>query len=249
MPKKPSIPHKVITEFILSGHTTRDTKEHFGFASDNIANLRVYAAFKALGIPRPQYREPRNCEFCGKQFTARDFKQRTCGESGCQTALIVDWHKKNSESGKKALQKYRGTEKGRQNNINTHRRIRERGLYDSSSQRWHFATLEIKKSLRKLSYLAFRSPWEYRIQHIQNLAKLEREFTPRNKPRRTGDVPSEKWNKSMRSVQTAIIQYRATAVSSIWEKAVNRINHAIRTGRNVRGWKRKQRKRQSLLIT
>lgn len=249
MPRKPSIPHEVIVEFILSGHTTRDAKEHFGFVSDNVANLRVHAAFKALGIPRPRYSEPRVCEFCSKQFIARDSKQRTCGSSKCQTALIVDWHKKNPDAAQEALKKYRGTEKGRQNNLRMHRRRRERGLHGSAQDRWNFAASEIKKSLRKLSYLAFRNPWEYRLQHIQKMAKMERQFTPRSRRGITSDVPSRMWNEALRAVQTTILQYRATAASSPWERSVNRISGTLRTGNKVREWKRKQRKRQSLLTT
>ena len=75
-------------DFISAGHTNRAIREFFGLAHDNIANLRVNAAFSALGIPRPRYAEPRLCEFCGRQFTARDFQQKTCGSASCQTVLI-----------------------------------------------------------------------------------------------------------------------------------------------------------------
>lgn len=126
MPKPPSLPHKVIVDFILSGNTTRDAKKHFRFKTDNVANLRVHAAFKALGIPRPRYAKSRRCEYCGSVFLARDFKQGTCGSPACQRSMILDWHTKNPESGREALQKYRSTEKGRQNNLRMHRRRRER---------------------------------------------------------------------------------------------------------------------------
>ncbi len=249
MPREPSIPHQVIVDFILSGHTTRDAKEHFVFKSENIANLRVHAAFKAFGISRPRYADPRTCEFCGRQFVAQDYKQRTCGAPECQTALIVDWQRQNPETVRKALQQYRQTEKGRQNNIRMHRRRRERGKHGSVQDKWNFAATEIKKSLRKLSYLAFRNPWEYRLQHVQKVAQAERGITPRTKRAISATVPSGMWQQALRAVQTMLLQYRNTQASSQWENAVNRVSSALRMGVKVREWKRRQQGKQSPLTT
>lgn len=249
MSKEPSIPHQVIVDFILSGHTTRDAKEHFGFKNDNIANLRLHAAFKALGIPRPRYTETRTCEFCGRQFVTRDFKQRTCGATECQTALIVDWHCKNPGAVRETLQRYRRTEKGRQNNIRMHRRRRELGKHGSAQDKWNFAATEIKKSLRKLSYLAFRNPWEYRLQHVQNVAQAERGITPRNKRAISLTTPPGMWQQALRAMQTMLLQYQNTQVSSPWEKSVNRISGSLRMGVKVREWKRRQQRKQSPLTT
>jgi len=223
MSKEPSIPHQVIVDYILAGHTTQDAKEHFAFKDDNIANLHVHAAFKALGIQRPRYAKPRTWEFCGRRFVARDFKQSTCGAQECQTALILDWQNQNPKKARKALQKYRGTEKGRQNNIRMHRRRRERGKHGSAQDKWNFASTEIKKSLRKLTYLAFRNSWEYRIQHAQKVAQAERAIISRNKRTILDTHPSGMWQQALRAVQTTLLQYRNNAMASQWEKAVSRI--------------------------
>jgi len=241
MPRRPSIPHQAIIDFIMEGHTTRQAKDQFGFSNDNIANLRVHAAFKAMGIPRPRYSEPRTCEFCGQRFVARDFRQRTCGASSCQIALIEDWNRSNPEVGRESLKKYRRTEKGHENSRRAHRRIREGGLHGSSQERWYFALWEIKKSLRKLVYLATRSPWEYRFHQVQNFAKFERQFTPRNKRKIESKMPSAMWREAFRALDTILRQYRITAASSVWEIRVNKISAALRTGHEVRKWKRKQK--------
>jgi len=240
MSRQPSIPHQVIIDFILSGHTTRDAQEHFGFKNDNVTNLCIHAAFKAVGISRPRYAEPRTCEFCGRYFIARNLKQRTCGDSSCQTSLIVDWRKSNPEATQEALKRYRGTEKGRQNNLRMHRRRRERGLNGSTQERWNFAASEIKKSLRKLCYLAFRNPWEYRLQHVQKAAQFERQFTPRNKRSIKSNIVAGMWQEGFRAVQTTLLQYSATAAYSQWENAINHISNALRTGHKVREWKKRQ---------
>jgi hypothetical protein len=249
MARKPSIPHRIIVDFILSGQTTQDAKDHFGFKNDNVANLRVYAAFKALGLPRPRYAEARRCEFCGQQFVARDFKQRTCGSAICQSTLIAEWQRNNPEAAQRALQKYRRTEKWRQNNIRMHRRKRERGKSGSAQDKWNFSATEIKKSLRKLSYLAFRGSWEYRLQHVQKVAQAERGVAPRNARTISAETPAGMWQEALRAVQTMLLQYRNTAMSSQWERSVNRISGALRMGVKVREWKRRQQRKQSHLTT
>ena len=245
MSKQPSISHKEIVDYVLAGHTTREAKDHFAFKNDNIANLRVHAAFKALGIERPRYAEARTCEYCGMQFIARDSKQRTCGNQECQNALILDWQSQNPDKVRRSLKKYRSTEKGRQNNLRMHRRRRVRGLDGSASERWNFAVSEIKKSLRKLRYLAIRNPWEYRLQHVQKIAQLERHFTTRNPRSFTASSPDGMWHEALRSAQTILLQSVAAASSSPWEKAVNRIAGSIRTGNKVREWKTRNKQRQS----
>ncbi len=239
MSREPSIPHQVLVDFILSGHTTRDAKGYFGFKNHNIANLRLHAAFRALSIPRPRYAETRTCEFCGRRFAARDFKQRTCGATECQTALIIDWQRQNPGTVQKALQDYRRTEKGRQNNLRMHRRRRER-VRGSLQDRWNFAADEIKKDLRKLSYLAYRNPWDYRIQHVQNMSKLEREFNPRNKRKLDFESKSRMWEQAFRAIQTSLFQHNLNASISEWEKTTNKIVVALRSGLRVREWKRKR---------
>jgi len=249
MAREPSIPHKAIVDFILAGYSTRDAKEHFRFKTDNISNLRVNAAFKSVGVPRPRYAENRVCEFCGVDFVARDFKQRTCGAQACQTALIGDWHKNNPDTTRLALKRYRGTEKGRQNNLRMHRIRRERGRSGSLQDRWNFATSEIKKSLRKLSYLASRNHWEYRLQHIQKVAQFNRRFTPRNVRGIAAVTAPGMWQEALRAVQTTLLQYRSSVAASQWECTVNRISQAIRTGHKVKEWKAIQPLRQSHLTS
>ena len=248
MPKKPIIPHQEIVEYILSGHTTRDAKQHFFFANDNVANLRVHAAFRALNVNRPKYAERRICQFCGNEFVARDINQRTCGMPKCQQALIVDWHRKNPEAIHKALQKYRSTEQGRQNNLRMHRRRRER-VHGTLQDRWNFAADEIKKGLRKLSYLAYGNLWDYRVQHIQNMSKLEREFTPRNKRKLDSHSRTQMWYQALRAVQTTLLQYGINANATEWEKTVNKIAVSLRSGIMVREWKRKRQNIPSPLIS
>lgn len=240
MAKEPTIPHKAIVDFILDGHTTLDARDHFGFRSDNIANLRVHAAFKSLGIARPRYTDLRSCQYCGKTFTARDRYQKTCGADECQNALIRAWQGKHPESRRTALKKYRGTEKGRQNNLRMHRRRRQQGLAGSISERWNFAASEIKKSLRKLTYLATRNLWEYRLQHVQKVAQMHREFTPRARRSFTSDAPSVMWQEALRATQTTALQTTRAARNSMWENTVNKVAAALRTGHKVREWKRQQ---------
>lgn len=238
MGKKPQIPHQIIVDYILAGNTTKDAKAHFRFASDNIANLRVHAAFKALKINRPRFKESRKCEFCGSEFTTKRSNRRTCGKEKCQNALILDWQKQNKDKVKQSLKKYRSTEKGRQNNLRMHRKKRFLGLNGSIVEQWNFAATEIKKSIRKRCYLAFRNQWEYRVQHIQKLAKLVRAFTPR-KPRtiRSTEVCGM-WLEALRAVQTTTYQIKSNASSSEWEKTVIRINGALRTRGNIRKWQK-----------
>lgn len=240
MARRPSIANQVIVDYILSGHNTQDVRDHFGFKSDNIANLRVHAAFKALGITRPRYQDSRVCLFCRKLFVARDRFQRTCGAVECQKALIRDWQENNPESTKSAHRKYRATEKGRENNIRMHRQRRRRGLLGTPTERWNFAASEIKKSLRKLTYLATRSPWEYRLQHIQKVAQMHREFSPRAQRKFTSDVSANKWQEAIRAVQTTHIQMVNASMETPWERAVKSIAAALRTGHKVREWKKNQ---------
>lgn len=240
MGKAPSISHKVIVDYILAGHTTVDTRDHFGFSSNNIANLRVHAAFKALRIIRPRFHETRLCDFCHRQYIARNRQQRTCGAEACQEALIREWHTLNPEKVKQALGRYRKTEKGRENNLRMQRSRRLRGLTGTIPERWNFAATEIKKSLRKLEYLAIRNPWEYRFQHIQKVAQMHREFSPRSLRRFSEHSPSNKWQGAFRAVQTTCCQTTNAAMCSSWERAVNKIAGALRTGHKVRAWKHNQ---------
>jgi len=240
MGKAPSIPHKVIVDYILAGHTTLDARDHFGFSGNNIANLRVHAAFKALRIKRPRFQEMRVCAFCHKQYVARNRQQRTCGIEACQEALIREWQTLNPEKVKQALGRYRKTEKGRENNHRMHRLRRSRGLMGTIPERWNFAATEIKKSLRKLDYLANRNPWEYRFQHIQKIAQMHRQFSPRAPRSFSGHSPTDKWQEAFRTVQTTSRQTTTAAMNSLWERTVNKIAGALRTGNKVREWKHNQ---------
>lgn len=69
MGKHPAIPHKEIVDYILSGKTTQNAKAHFNFSGDNIANLRVWAAFRALGVARPRFQETRKCDFVDENIS------------------------------------------------------------------------------------------------------------------------------------------------------------------------------------
>ena len=238
MPKGPAIPHEEIVAYICSGKTTLDAMDHFRFANENIANLRVHAAFKRLGIPRPQFSVSRKCEFCGIEFSARNRKQKTCGLGECQEALIKKWQSDNPESRKSALARYRRTEKGRQNNLRMYEKRREKGLNGSVAERWNFAALEVTKRLRKLKSLEERNPWEYRVTHIQKLMGMTRLHNPR--PLRAFP-PSctlpEKWLLALRAVQTTLLQRSSASLFHAWEEAVVRIGQAIRSGTKVRSWK------------
>lgn len=237
MAREPAIPHKTIVDFILSGRTTREAKTHFGFASDNIANLRIHAAFKRLGMKRPHYEEARTCSFCQQSFIARDYKQRTCGRKECQTALILQWQLDNPKKITVALAKYRKTSKGRANNLRMHATRRQRGQSGTAVERWNYAVAEARKRLRKLKELHTRNPWEYRMQHIQKLSGLIREFSPR-RPRAVSDNSPESWQHAFRAIQTIISQGASRARSSAWELAVSRIATALKSGHKVRTWNR-----------
>jgi ribosomal protein S27AE len=132
MSKKPQFPHRAIVDFILSGKTTKDAKHHFGFPSDNVANTQVWAAFKALGLERPVYSERRQCEFCGKEFTAERRNRQTCGSPECQRAFIQRWQQLHPEKGRLANLKFKRSEKGRSVNRQMHRRRRERDRHSNA---------------------------------------------------------------------------------------------------------------------
>ena len=236
MGKKPSIAHTAIVDYILSGHSTDEARVHFGFSSDNIANLRVHAAFKALHTVRPRFAESRICRFCGTHSTARNKLQWTCGSDVCQRSLILAWHQQNPESTRQALARYRRTDKGRASNIRMHRAKRVRGTTGTVVDRWEFAATEIAKSRRKLWYLAFRNPWEYRIQHIQKMSGMIREFNQRNPRKLVGDA-REKWYDALRAVQTTLSQATVRERDNEWERAVSAIAGALRSGVKVRRWK------------
>ena len=246
MGKKPAIPHEEIVEFILSGRTSLDARVHFGFSSNNIANTRVWAAFRALGIKRPVFQETRTCEFCGKEYIAKRRNRQTCGSKECQQAFIVRWHQGNPEKGRAANTKFKRSAKGRAANIKMHRLKRERGRTGAPEQRWAFALDEIAKSFRKLLYLAERNPWEYRVQHVQKLSKMTREIKARpsrNLDKGLGRSRSHRaahfWLIALRSVQTGHSQRRSAAERSFWEQAANRICAAVNTGNRMRKWNRR----------
>ena len=246
MAKKPGIPHRQIVEFILSGKTTLDAKEHFGFSSDNVANTRVWAAFKALGIKRPAFEEKRTCEFCGKKYVAKRRNRQTCGSKECQQAFIVRWHQRNPEKARAANLKFKQSARGRAANREMHRRKRERGQTGTPQQRWAFALDESAKSFRKLVYMADRNPWEYRVQHIQKLSTVNREFKerpPRNLEKGIEKSRSHRaahfWLVALRAVQTVHSQRTSAARRTFWEQAANRIYAAVNMGNRIRRWKRR----------
>lgn len=207
---------------------------HFGFVSDNIANLRVYAAFKALGLARPRFAQERTCEFCGAIYTARDRTQRSCGSQACQEALIRQWQEQNPNKVQQALRKYRSTDKGRLNNQRMHAKRRELGRTGTPIDRWNFAATEAKKSLRKLKSLVTRNPWEYRIQHIQKMSQMERTVRPRNRRQVLSTSAAGSWQIAFRAVQTTLLQTSNASGDSAWARAVQRISGAIRMGHNIR---------------
>lgn len=220
-----------------------DAKVFFGFNSDNVANLRVWAAFRALGVKRPVYREEKVCLFCGGNYIARSRNQKTCGSQECQNRIILEWQKSNPEKVKKALHLYRRTEKGRQNNLRMHA-VRRNKRFGCNVEKWQFALDEIKKSLRKLKYLAIRNAWEYRINHIQKSVGIKREFAPRQ-PRNVTRMPtrgfhtraSAGWQNALRAVQTTLHQYHLRLFSSVWEESAVKIQAALRAGGKIRLWK------------
>ena len=240
MTRLPAIPHKDVVDYILSGKTTSDARLHFNFATDNIANLRVHAAFKVLGISRPRYSENRNCEFCNVTFTARDKKQRTCGSTSCQTALINSWQRSNKNKVVAALASYRRSLKGRANNLRMHASRRHRGKTGTVVERWNYAAAEARKRLRKLRSLHTRNPWEYRINHIQKMSGLARTFSPR-RLRNVGGSRQQGWHLALRAVQTTLSQQSARQQDSSWESAISRIASAIKSGHRIRTWNKKKR--------
>lgn len=250
MAKKPKIAHQVIVDYILSGHSTREAKNHFGFPNDNVANLRIWAAFKHLGLKRPRYAKERKCKYCGKLFLARNYKQKTCGEKSCQTKLIVEWNRSHPESSRVALAKYRKTEKGRQNNLRMHAKRRAK-RYGSAPDKWNFAADECKKSLRKRKHLATRNPWNYRIEHIQKMAQVVRVVSPRRKRsvekyrkeyrvRAGASEANLKWYSALRAMDTVMRQMRTYAINSAWESLISKIQASLRSNWRIQQWKRKK---------
>ena len=231
---------------MLSGNTTLDAKEHFGFASDNIANTRVWSAFRAMGIKRPAFQEVRICEFCGREYVAKRRNRQSCGSKGCQQAFIVRWRQQNLNKARAANIKFKRSAKGRAANLKMHRRKRERGLTGTPEQRWALALDEIANSFRKRQFLAYRNPWTYRLEQIQQLSGMPRKFKarpPRNLEEGLAKSRSHRaahfWLVALRSVQTGYYHRRSAAENSVWEHAVNSIYVAINTGNRIRRWKRR----------
>jgi hypothetical protein len=248
MGKGPSIPHQTIVDYILAGNTTADARYRFGFASDNVANIRVWAAFKALNLERPRFSEERACEFCGLRYTASRRNLRTCGSSGCQEQLILKWQRDNPNKVAETNRKFRKSEKGRAANIAQHREKRALGNSGENWQRWAYGLDEISKSLRKLSEIASRNAWEYRIIHIQNLARLEeRNYSNRrskirlshNLERSRSTRAAHFWLIALRAIQTQESQYRNRNSQNLWEDRIVRIQASIRIGEKLRQWKKR----------
>lgn len=243
MPKKPEIPHELIVEYILAGHTTAEAREYFKFKNENIANIRIHTAFKALKIPRPRYQEAKECQFCKLQYIARDKKQRTCGNETCQRALILEWQAQNRHKTKLAHQKYRQTEKGRQNNLRMHATRRAKGREGSLCDKWNYALGEATKPLRKSKNRSTRHQWEYRLEHIQQMCQIQREFLSRRErdlDHLSGQL-TRSWLKALRAIQTTSLQGYYMSESTIWEKTINKIANSLRTGVKIRQWKKQKK--------
>jgi hypothetical protein len=248
MGKPPAIPHQAIVDFILSGNTTADAKSHFGFASDNITNLRVWAAFKALKLERPRFSEERVCEFCGSQYIASRRNMRTCGASVCQERLILKWQTGNPEKVSEANRKFKKTSKGRAANVAQHQKKRALGITGTNCQRWAYGLDEISKSLRKLVELNSRNAWEYRFNHIQKLAQFEDRGFGKRRPKIRLDHKLDRskshraahyWLIALREIQTQESQYRSRRDRNLWEESLGRLQASIRMGEKVRQWKKK----------
>jgi len=232
MGRPPAIPHQTIVDYIQAGHTTADAKMYFSFASDNIANLRVWAAFKALKLERPRFSEERICEFCGASYTASRRSLRTCGAEACQTQLIRSWQTNNPEKISEANRKFKKSTKGRSANVAQHLKKRFLGTSGTNCQRWAFGVDEITKSLRKLAELNSRNAWEYRITHIQNMSKLEQRTYGQRRPkiRLTHKLEQSRshraahfWLIALRAIQTQESQYRNRQDQNLWEASVVRL--------------------------
>ena len=241
MAKKPSIPHEEIAEFILSGKTTLDAKEHFGFPSVNAANARVWLAFKALGIKRPVFKEIRICEICGKKYVARRRNCQICGSRECQKVYTNRWRAQNPERTQATNIRFKRSAKGRAANLKMHRLKRERGQLGTPQQRWAFALDEITKSFRKRRFLAIRGPWTGRLERIQQNSGLPREpkaRPPRNLERRLAKSRSlgaaHFWLNAVGYIQNAHHQQRSVLERSSWEQAVNNLYNSIVMGNRLR---------------
>lgn len=248
MGRPPAIPHQTIVDYILAGNTTADAKTHFGFASENIANLRVWAAFKALKLERPRFSESRICEFCGAHYIALRRNLRTCGADACQEKLIKGWQDENPEKVSEANRKFKKSPKGRIANIAQHKKKWRLGKSGTTCQRWAFGLDEITKSLRKLKTLSSRGPWEYRIEYIQKLSQIEHRNYVRRRPkinlahkleRSRSHQSAHYWRIALRAVQTQESQYRNRLEINLWKQSIGRLQLAIRMGEMLRLWKRK----------
>lgn len=233
-------------EFILSGKTTLDAKEHFGFPSVNAANVRVWSAFRALDIKRPVFEEIRICEFCGKKYVARRRNCQICGSRECQKAYTDLWRTQNPERVQAFTVKYKRSAKGRTANRKMHRLKRERGQSGTPQERWSFALDEIAKSIRKRLHLVLRNPWTYRLEHIQKLSKMPREpkaRPPRNLERLLAKSRSQGaarfWFAGVVYIQMSHYRRCSLLERSSWEKAANDLYNSIVMGNRMRRWKRR----------
>lgn len=233
-------------EFTLSGKTTLDAKEHFGFPSVNAANVRVWYAFRALGIKRPVFKEIRICGFCGKEYVARRRNCQICGSRECQKAYTDLWRTQNPERTQAFGIRYKRSAKGRAANRKMHRLKRERGQSGTPQQRWAFGLEEIANSFRKRRFLALRGPWTGRLEIIQQTSGLPRESKarpPRNLERRLAKSRSlgaaHFWLNAVGVMQNTHLQQCRVLEMSSWEKAVNNLYNSIVMGNRMRRWKRR----------
>ena len=168
-------PYEVITNYILSGHSTREAQKHFGFENLNISNQQIYYSFKKQNILRPRYVEMKVCRFCGKIFTAIKQNQISCTESICQKRYFLSY----------AKDKY----------------LKGKGDGVVAKGKWYFIARTMSICVRKLNYLKCRNVWDYRIEYIQRVLR----FRPESSPGTLKAVESQginTWVKTLFAVQT-----------------------------------------------
>ena len=238
MGKPPKIPHKEIVDYILSGHNTRDVKEHFGFKDMNQTNWKVWNSFKRLGIKRPVFTEERNCVYCGKEYNARSYRQKTCGSEECQYEFIKDWGNKHKDRRRIANEKYKGTEKYKLKQIRERKKKLKRYKEGENYDLWEGALYYCGRDLRKLLHYQKRNNWEYRLEHIQQISKVERTFNPRPSRKLTGDK-IEDWKISLSLVINSIFNVENNSKMNLWERTLLGISNSMRMNNKLKEWRNK----------
>ena len=203
---------KDLVDFILSGKSTLEARDHFGFININIASGHIHRAFRELDIPRPRYNAVQVCEFCKEQYKATIRRQVCCQKVECVKAYHTAWKK----------QKY-------------HRCSKTDGLNTTRVELWNFAAHTIITGITKVWIYITGDRWQYRLDYIRRSTFYRPTRLIKDKKPGVVQFSTKGWNDSLKIVQIEICYLRSYACISMWEKIVLNIQKAFQARIKIRG--------------